>query len=187
MSQTAALPTWVPVYVERAIFDLIPDSPHARESARVAWMWDDLHPGHENELYKWQNEAIRQRRDLIALTERMRELGDRIEAEEGSYWPPKYDTPEPRQIEGGEIPQVEHPVDSLAERIRGERYHTRIESYREAAIRLYDQDAHNTAVYAKEVMLHAVTKYELNKYLDEEAHFAQFEDDPTDMRGPGDD
>ena len=181
---TAGLPTWVPVYVERAIYDLIPDSPHARESARVAWMWDDLHPGHENELYKWQNEAIRQRRDLIALTERMRELGDRIDAEEGSSLPPKYDTPEPRQIEGGEIPQVEHPVDSLAERIRGERYHTRIESYREAAIRLYDQDAHNTAVYAKEVMLHAVTKHELNKYRDEKAHFAQFEDEPTNVRGP---
>ena len=105
MSQTAALPTWVPVYVERAIFDLIPDSPHARESARVAWMWDDLHPGYENELYKWQNEAIRQRRDLIALTERMRELGDRIEAEEGSYWPPRDNTPEPPTLEVSKLAQ----------------------------------------------------------------------------------
>jgi len=108
-----------------------------------------------------------------------------------------------------------HPVDSLAKRIRGEGYHTRIESYREAAIRLYDQDAHTTAEYAKEVMLHGVTKHELTEstnriawiqaqrdthyeqvqqlkhelaeYRDKEAHFAQFEDDPTDLRGPGDD
>jgi RecA/RadA recombinase len=59
-----------------------------------------------------------------------------------------------------------HPVDSLAERIRGEGYHTRIESYREAAIRLYNQDAHTTAEYAKEVMLHAVTKHELKQAQD---------------------
>lgn len=59
-----------------------------------------------------------------------------------------------------------HAVDSLAERIRGEGYHTRIESYREAAIRLYDQDAHTTAEYAKEVMLHAVTKRELKQAQD---------------------
>jgi hypothetical protein len=59
-----------------------------------------------------------------------------------------------------------HAVDSLAERIRGEGYHTRIESYREAAIRLYDQDAHTTAEYAKEVMLHAVTKHELKQAQD---------------------
>jgi len=69
-------------------------------------------------------------------------------------------------IEGGEIPQVGHPVDLLAGRIRGEGYHTRIESYREAAIRLYDQDAHTTAEYAKEVMLHAVTKHELKQAQD---------------------
>jgi len=49
------------------------------------------------------------------------------DADEGSSLPPKYDTPEPRQIEGGEIPQVEHPVDLLAERIRDEHYHTRID------------------------------------------------------------
>jgi hypothetical protein len=30
-------------------------------------------------------------------------------------------------------------------------------------------------------------KHELAEYRDEEAHFAQFEDDPTDLRGPGDD
>lgn len=61
--------TWVPVYVERAICDLIPDTGYAREIARSAWAWDDEHPGYENTLYRWQNEAIRQRRDLIALQE----------------------------------------------------------------------------------------------------------------------
>jgi hypothetical protein len=30
-------------------------------------------------------------------------------------------------------------------------------------------------------------KHELAEYRDKEAHFAQFEDDPTDLRGPGDD
>ena len=62
-------PTWVPVYVERAICDLIPDTGYAREIARSAWAWDDEHPDHTNSLYRWQNEAIRQRRDLIALQE----------------------------------------------------------------------------------------------------------------------
>jgi hypothetical protein len=62
-----AQPTWVPCYVERAICDLIPDTGHAREIARCAWKWDDEHPAATNALYRWQNEAIRQRRDLIAL------------------------------------------------------------------------------------------------------------------------
>lgn len=66
-----AQPTWVPVYVERAICDLIPDVGYAREIARQAWAWDDEHVGYENALYKWQNEAIRQRRDLIALQEQV--------------------------------------------------------------------------------------------------------------------
>jgi hypothetical protein len=61
--------TWVPVYVDRAICDLIPGEGYAREIARSAWDWDDRHPGYENTLYRWQNEAIRQRRDLIALQE----------------------------------------------------------------------------------------------------------------------
>lgn len=58
--------TWVPVYVEQAICELITEQ-DAREIARRAWDWDDRHPGFENQLYRWQNEAIRQRRDLIAL------------------------------------------------------------------------------------------------------------------------
>jgi len=65
-------PTWVPVYVERAICDLIPDTGHAREIARCAWNWDDAHPSAPNALYRWQNEAIRQRRDLIALQDQVR-------------------------------------------------------------------------------------------------------------------
>jgi hypothetical protein len=56
--------------VERAICDLIPDVGHAREIVRGAWKWDDEHPTAPNDLYRWQNEAIRQRRDLIALQER---------------------------------------------------------------------------------------------------------------------
>lgn len=63
--------TRVPVYVERAICDLIPDERYAREIARVAWRWDDEHPDHKNALYKWQNEAIRQRTELIALVEQI--------------------------------------------------------------------------------------------------------------------
>lgn len=59
--------TWVPVYVEQAICDLIPDTPHAREIARRDWAWTDEHPSHGNDLTRWQREAIRQRRDLIAL------------------------------------------------------------------------------------------------------------------------
>jgi hypothetical protein len=61
--------TWVPVYVERAICDLIPDEFHQREIARDAWAWDDAHPDAKNALNHWQNEAIRQRVELIALQE----------------------------------------------------------------------------------------------------------------------
>jgi hypothetical protein len=101
------------------------------------------------------------------------------DAGEGSSLPPKYDTPEPRpawldsplaptdqQMKDYRESFLLHPVDLLAGRIRGEGYHTRIESYREAAIRLYDQDAHTTAEYAKEVVLHAVTKHELKQAQD---------------------
>jgi hypothetical protein len=69
-SQETPQPTWVAAYVERAICDLIPDVGHAREIARSAWKWDDEHPTAPNDIYHWQNEAIRQRRDLIALQER---------------------------------------------------------------------------------------------------------------------
>ena len=194
---TAGLPTWVPVYVERAIYDLIPESPHARESARVAWMWDDLHPGYENELCKWQNEAIRQRRDLIALTERMRELGDRIEAEEGSYWPPRDNTPEPPTLEVSKLAQrwinelreyVTKHRDTTATFLATLKNQSGDYAYAHRAIIAECNlmlAAHETeAAYAKEVMLHAVTKHELNKYRDEKAHFAQFEDEPTNVRGP---
>lgn len=61
--------TWVAAYVERAICDLVPDVGHAREIARNAWKWDDEHPTAPNDIHHWQNEAIRQRRDLIALQE----------------------------------------------------------------------------------------------------------------------
>ncbi len=59
--------TWVPVFVEQAICDLIPDEGYARENARLAWLWDDEHPEHKNAIYHWQNIAIQQRTDLIAL------------------------------------------------------------------------------------------------------------------------
>jgi hypothetical protein len=63
--------TLVPVYVERAICDLIPDEPYRREIARLAWNWDDEHPDCKNSLYHWQNIAIQQRTDLIALQEKI--------------------------------------------------------------------------------------------------------------------
>jgi len=61
--------TWVPVLVEKAIEDLIPNVGHAREIARLAWRWDDDHPQGRNAIFKWQNEAIKQRVELLALRE----------------------------------------------------------------------------------------------------------------------
>jgi hypothetical protein len=112
--------------------------------------------------------------DLLAIPLPTLEKSDHPpnDIEEGSSWPPRpawLDSPlAPTDQEAKDYRKsfLLHPVDSLAERIRGEGYHTRIESYREAAIRLYNQDAHTTAEYAKEVMLHAVTKHELKQAQD---------------------